>query len=358
MGKLSYKDAGVDLDTYRESMSRLPALMHRTFSPRVIRRDGGFAGLFQLDFAGPLFKRQYEDPVLVACTDGVGTKLKVAQRLNQHGSIGIDLVAMCVNDALCCGAEPLMFLDYVAMSEDDPALLEQIVSGISEGCVASGCALLGGETAILPEVYQQGEYDLAGFCVGVVDRSRLIDGSAIRTGDEVIGISSSGLHSNGYSLARKIVFQTAGLDPHDECEVLGCTIGEELLRPTIIYAELIRRILDELPGSVGVHGIAHITGGGILENIQRILPANVDIRLKPGSWPIPPVFTWLQSLADVDDDEMQRVFNLGIGLVLIVQRDQSDKIMAICQQCGQGAQRIGQAVTGSARAYWADGAIE
>ena len=216
MGKATYKSAGVDLDVYRESMSRLPALMHRTFSPRVMRLDGGFAGLFQLDFGNRLFARDYEDPVLVSGTDGVGTKLKLAQLTQVHNSVGIDLVAMCVNDVICCGAEPLFFLDYIAMSHDDPDVLEQVVEGISEGCLQADCALLGGETAIMPDLYARGDYDLAGFSVGVVEKKHLIDGSQIAPGDLVLGVASSGLHSNGFSLVRKVVFEMAGLKIDDE----------------------------------------------------------------------------------------------------------------------------------------------
>src|SRR5688572_10786392 len=215
MSKTSYKDSGVDLDVYRESMSRLPRLLRRTHSPRVLPAEGGFAGLFQLDFSDGLFARRYRDPVLVSGTDGVGTKLKVAQRARVHNTVGIDLVAMCVNDVLCCGAEPLFFLDYVAMGRDDPALLESIVSGISDGCVESDMALIGGETAIMPDMYGGDDYDLAGFCVGVVERQKVINGSAIVPGDGVIGVASSGLHSNGFSLVRKIVFEISRLDVDD-----------------------------------------------------------------------------------------------------------------------------------------------
>src|SRR6187455_1066936 len=225
MDKATYKDAGVDLEVYAESMSRLPRLLHRTYSPRVVPNDGGFAGLFQLDFAGSLFSRNYQEPVLVSCTDGVGTKLKVAMLADRHDTVGIDLVAMSVNDAICCGAEPLFFLDYVAMSHDDPTRLEQIVEGISNGCVMADCALLGGETAIMPDLYDRGDYDLAGFCVGVVERSRLIDGRAIVPGDAIIGVASSGLHSNGFSLVRKIAFDIAKLKADDFVDELGGTVG-------------------------------------------------------------------------------------------------------------------------------------
>lgn len=242
MAKATYKDAGVDLDVYEESMARLPQLMRRSTSPRVMRLDGGFAGLFQLDFQNPLFRRNYKDPVLVSCTDGVGTKLKVATLANRHNTVGIDLVAMSINDAICCGAEPLFFLDYVAMSHDDPDRLEQIVEGISEGCLQSDCALLGGETAIMPDIYARGEYDLAGFCVGVAERNRLITGKSIAPGDVIIGVASNGLHSNGYSLVRKIVFDIAGLSIDDSVPELNATVGDALLAPTRIYAKTVQQV--------------------------------------------------------------------------------------------------------------------
>jgi phosphoribosylformylglycinamidine cyclo-ligase len=235
--KATYKDAGVDLAVYAESMARLPSLLRRTHSPRVLPNEGGFAGLFQLDFAGGLFARKYRDPVLVSGTDGVGTKLMVAQLAGRHDTVGIDLVAMCANDVLCCGAEPLFFLDYVAMSHDDPPLLEAIVRGISDGCLQADMALVGGETAIMPDLYQRGDYDLAGFCVGVVERAKVLDGSTIVPSDMVLGVASSGIHSNGYSLVRKIVFDIAGLKAGDFVEPCGATVGEVLLRPTTIYAK-------------------------------------------------------------------------------------------------------------------------
>src|SRR4051812_49422624 len=244
MAKATYKDAGVDLEVYDQAMARLPRLLHRTYSPRVIPNDGGFAGLFQLDFQNQLFARKYEDPVLVSCTDGVGTKLKVAQLTGVHNTVGIDLVAMSVNDAICCGAEPLFFLDYVAMSHDDPALLEQIVTGISQGCIEADSALLGGETAIMPDLYARGDYDLAGFCVAVVERRKLIDGRSISPEDVVLGVASSGLHSNGFSLARKVVFEIAGLAADEQVAELGISVGEALLAPTRIYVRPVRRVLN------------------------------------------------------------------------------------------------------------------
>lgn len=299
-------------------MARLPPLLRRTFSPRVIEWKDGFAGLFRLDDQIGFLSRRYRDPVLVACTDGVGTKLKLAFATRKHSTVGIDLVAMSVNDCLCAGAEPLIFLDYVAMSRDNPDLTAQIVQGISDGCIRAECALIGGETAILPEFYQPGEYDLAGFCLGVTERKQLLDGQDIRLGDKVIGIASSGLHSNGYSLARKIVFEHAGLTPETHVERLGRTVADELLEPTRIYTRAVKEVRRNYRVKQIIHGIAHITGGGLIDNPPRLLPEGLAIRLERGSWTIPPVFPWLQSLGSVADDEMFRVFNMGIGLVMIV----------------------------------------
>ncbi len=353
MAKATYKDAGVDLDVYRESMSRLPGLLRRTYSPRVLSADGGFAGLFQLDFESPLFKRNYQHPVLVAGTDGVGTKLKVAQAAGRHDTIGIDLVAMCVNDALCCGAEPLFFLDYIAMAADDPPLLEQIVRGISAGCVQADCALLGGETAIMPGLYAAGDYDVAGFCVGVVERDRVLDGKSIEADDVVIGVASSGIHSNGYSLVRKVVFDIGGLGADDFVEPLGCNVGEALLEPTRIYAKATRSILMHYKVKNVVHGIAHITGGGLHENLERIVPLGARVLIERQSWPRPPVFDWLQKLGEVEDDEMDRVFNMGIGLVLVVRPYFADSIRSQLADLGHESWQIGRVVAGDKGVAWA-----
>jgi phosphoribosylformylglycinamidine cyclo-ligase len=353
MAKATYKDAGVDLEVYRQSMARLPRLLHRTYSPRVIKLDGGFAGLFQLDFASPLFARRYENPVLVSCTDGVGTKLKVAQKLGAHDSVGIDLVAMSVNDALCCGAEPLFFLDYVAMSHDDPALLEQIVEGISAGCVEADSALLGGETAIMPDLYARGDYDLAGFCVGVVERAKLIDGKAISPDDVVLGVASSGLHSNGYSLARRVVFDIAGLAVDAVVDELGETVGQALIRPTRIYVRPLRRVLGYYKVKSVVHGIAHITGGGLRENLERILPAGVRAVIDRHGWPIPPIFPWLQRLGEIDADEMDTVFNMGVGMALVVSPYYVDSIRHQLADCGVESWPIGRVEAGERGVDWA-----
>jgi len=352
MAKMTYKDAGVDLDVYRQSMARLPALLRRTHTPRVMPLDGGFAGLFQLDFTSSLFARHYEDPVLVSCTDGVGTKLKVASLTGRHDTVGIDLVAMSINDALCCGAEPLFFLDYVAMSHDDPVLLEQIVSGISQGCVEADCALLGGETAIMPDLYARGDYDLAGFCVGVVERRRVIDGRAIAPEDVLLGVASSGLHSNGYSLARKIVFEAAGHAVEDYVEELGATVGETLITPTRIYARAVRAVLNHYRVKSVVHGLAHITGGGLCENLERILPAGIRATIERGSWTIPPVFPWLQRLGEVPDEEMAQVFNMGLGLVAVVSPYYAESIRHQLADLGLESWIIGDVQAGERGVEW------
>lgn len=320
--KATYKDAGVDLEIYAESMSRIPKLMGSTITPRVMRLDGGFAGLFRLQDES----RKYDDPVLVSCTDGVGTKLKLACAAGKHDTVGIDLVAMSVNDAICCGAEPLFFLDYVAMPKDDPDLLEAIVSGIAVGCKESGAALIGGETAIMPDLYQPGEYDLAGFCVGVAERKKIIDGKAIKPDDRLIGIASSGLHSNGFSLARKAVFEIAELKGNDLVPELDCTVFEALLEPTRIYVKPVLQLLAEFGANDGIRGIAHITGGGLEENLARVLPDGLKADIAPNSWAVPKVFAWLQKIGNIDADEMARVFNMGIGLVLVIKPECFDGV--------------------------------
>jgi phosphoribosylformylglycinamidine cyclo-ligase len=322
-------------------MARLPNLVRRTFSDRVLRLDGGFAGLFRLNSK----TTQYTDPVLVSCTDGVGTKLKVACQANRHDTVGIDLVAMSVNDAICCGAEPLFFLDYVAMPKDDPGLLQTIVTGIAEGCVQSGCALLGGETAIMSDLYQPGEYDLAGFCVGVADKEKIIDGKAIQTGDALIGVESSGLHSNGYSLVRKIVFDVARLGINDYVEELGQTVADALLTPTRIYVKCAAAILERFEANVGITGIAHITGGGLVENVSRILPSGKSLHIDR-CWEVPKVFSWLQRLGNVEEAEMDRVFNRGIGLVFVVRPAiANDVLEMIPEATGFRAWNIGRVQT-------------
>lgn len=313
-------------------------------------QEGGFAAIFQLQLQG-LFAKKYDDPLLVSCTDGVGTKLKVAVAADVHHTVGIDLVAMSVNDLLCTGAEPLFFLDYVAMSHDEPPLLEAIVRGIADACVESDCALVGGETAILPDLYQRGDYDLAGFCVGVVERKRLIDGSQIQPGDVAIGIASSGFHSNGYSLIRKVVYEMGGFSNTDVvADCGGKTVGELLLEPTRLYARPVRTVLRHYRVKQVVHGIAHITGGGLAENLGRIVPATVQIRIQRDSWEVPPVFGWVQRLGDIAAAEMDRVFNMGLGMVLVVSPHFADSIQHQLADCGLTSWRIGEAVAAEASA--------
>jgi phosphoribosylformylglycinamidine cyclo-ligase len=347
VGKVTYKDAGVDLDVYAQSMARLPRLMQRTFSPRVLPLDGGFAGLFQLENPARLFARRYRNPVLVSGTDGVGSKLNVAIAARKHDTVGIDLVAMCVNDVICCGAEPLFFLDYIGMSQDDPDLLEQVVRGISDGCVQADCALIGGETAILPDTYRAGDYDLAGFCVGVVERKNVIDGRAIAPGDRVLGVASSGFHSNGYSLIRKVVMEVAKLPLHEHVPALGQTVGEILLQPTQIYAGVVRAVLANYKVKTVIHGIAHITGGGLVDNIERLLPEGCEVRIDSKSWPVPAAFGWLQGLGDLAREEMFRVFNMGIGLALLVRPYFADSVRRTIEQQGLHCWPIGEVVAGT-----------
>ena len=316
--KLTYREAGLDLELYEQSLAGMMPFIKRTHTPRVLDGFGGFASLFSLDYNSRLFMKNYRHPVLVTCTDGVGSKLKVAALMNKHDTVGIDLVAMSVNDCLCTGGEPLLFLDYLAMPRDDPALARELIKGISDGCMEADCALVGGETAILPDFYQPGDYDMAGFCVGVVEREHIVSGRGIQVGDVVLGLASTGIHSNGYSLVRKVVFEHAGLKVTDAVAELGCTVGEALLEPTRIYVRPIKHILQHYPKKRVVHGLAHITGGGLVDNVPRILPPGRRVFVRRGSWPVPPVFSWLQDLGNIDAAEMDRVFNCGIGFVMIV----------------------------------------
>ena len=341
-----YKSAGVDLETYEKTIAGIGPLLKRTFSPRVMDWPNGFAGLFRLNDKINLLSRTYRDPVLVSGSDGVGTKLMLAFATGRHKTVGIDLVAMSVNDVLCCGAEPLFFLDYIAMSKDNPELTHAVVGGISDGCIEAECALLGGETAILPDFYKPGHYDLAGFCVGVVERKMILDGSDIRPGDTIIGLGSSGLHSNGYSLARKIAFDVAGLKPEDHVAELGRSIGDELLEPTRIYSRALKLVYRKYRVKRVVHGIAHITGGGMVENPPRILPDGCAMRINR-CWDVPPIFQWLQKTGQVKTEEMDRVFNMGLGMVLVVAPFYADSIIrTIREDAGIPAWAIGEVISG------------
>lgn len=332
---LSYRDAGVDIDAGDDLVERIKPLVRRTQRPECLGGIGGFGGLFELP------TDRYEKPVLVSGTDGVGTKLKLAITLDCHDTIGIDLVAMCVNDILVVGAEPLYFLDYFATAALSPSQAESVISGIATGCELAGAALIGGETAEMPGMYQSGDYDLAGFCVGVVEKKDIIDGRDIRAGDQVIGLASTGLHSNGYSLARAIVDRSsASLDT----PIGASTLGQALLTPTRIYVRSILDLLKACP----VKGIAHITGGGLPGNIPRVLPDTLECHIDPNAWHRPEIFQWLQSEGQVADDEMWRTFNCGIGLIIIVSPENAAKAKALLEQCGETAFHIGQIQAGRA----------
>lgn len=339
MSSFTYQSAGVDLGLYNQAMERLPALMKRTHTPRVIELADGFAGLLRLDAA------RYTDPVLASGTDGVGTKLKVAIHAKKFDTVGIDLVAMCVNDVLCVGAEPLFFLDYLALGKDDPDLIATLVAGVSAGCVEGQSALLGGETAIMPDMYAAGDFDMAGFSVGVVDRPKLIDGKAVRPGDVVIGLASTGFHSNGFSLVRKVVFEHAKLTVESHVAELGQTVGDALLAPTRIYVKPIHDVLKSVPGG-SIHGLCHITGGGLEGNIERILPEECRVRIDTTAWERLPLFDWLQRLGNVDGAEMFRVFNMGIGFTLIVAPDTVDVVRARLSAFPFASWILGEVVAG------------
>ena len=328
---LTYQDAGVDIDKANRFVKSIQKITRETSRSGVIAGIGGFSGLYSLDVS------RYENPVLATSTDGVGTKIKVACMMDKHDTIGIDLVAMCVNDIAVQGAKPLFFLDYFAMGSLVPETGEAIVRGIVEGCKRAGCALIGGETAEMPGLYKSGEYDLAGFVVGIVDNLKIVDGSEIAVGHKLIGIASSGLHSNGYSLARKICFERLKLKVDDTVDVLGRTIGEELLEPTKIYAEVIRHLLRDFP----IHGIAHITGGGIVDNLPRVLPSSCKAMLQEESWEIPPVFTFLQEAGNLSKPEMMRAFNNGIGLILVVPEKAAERILEFLAAMDEKAYLIG-----------------
>ena len=314
---LSYKDAGVDIDAANQSVEMIKKWVGMTKRPEVLADIGSFGGFFALD------NSKYREPILVSGTDGVGTKLKIAQLMGVHDSVGIDLVAMCVNDILVHGAEPLFFLDYIALGKLEPVLVEGLVKGVSQGCLQAGCALIGGETAEMPGFYREDEYDLAGFAVGVVERSRLINGSTIKDGDLLIGLPSSGLHSNGYSLARKVLLEKAGLKLDSYVEALGKTLGEALITPTRIYVKTILALLEEIE----INGMAHITGGGIRENLQRILPAGMGALIEAAAINTPAIFNLIAELGGVPQEEMFRTFNMGIGFILAISPQQYDKAL-------------------------------
>ena len=330
---LTYRDAGVDIEAGESLVERIKPLVQKTQRPECLGNIGGFGGLFELPID------RYRQPVLVSGTDGVGTKLKLAVILDRHDTIGIDLVAMCVNDVLVLGAEPLYFLDYFATGRLSPEHAQSVIAGIASGCETAGAALIGGETAEMPGMYSPGDYDLAGFCVGVVEKDQIIDGSHIRAGDQVLGLASSGLHSNGYSLARAVLERSHTTLDNPIGET---TLGEALLAPTRIYVRPILALLKAVP----IHGIAHITGGGLPGNIPRILPDNCDCRIDATAWPRPEIFQWLQSEGSIDDTEMLRTFNCGIGLVIIVSSDTAAQAHEMLEASGETVYRLGEVQTG------------
>ena len=327
---LSYRDAGVDIDAGDELVENIKPYAKQTWRNGVLAGVGGFGALFEI-------ARNYREPVLVAGTDGVGTKLKLAFELNRHGSIGVDLVAMSVNDILTQGAEPLFFLDYYACGKLDVATATEVIKGIAIGCAQAGCALIGGETAEMPGMYATGEYDLAGFAVGVVEKSRIIDGSAIVEGDAVLGLASSGAHSNGYSLIRKII---AAKSIDLSAGFHGRTLGEVVLEPTRIYVRPLLKLLK----NVTVKGLAHITGGGLVENVPRILPERLAARIESALWPMPALFTWLREQGNLSEHELYRVFNCGIGMVAFVAAEHADAAIKLLSEEGETVWRIGRVV--------------
>jgi phosphoribosylformylglycinamidine cyclo-ligase len=329
----AYKQAGVNIAAGNEAVERMKRHVARTVRPEVVGGLGGFGGLFAMD------REKYKEPILVSGTDGVGTKLKVAFAADKHDTVGIDCVAMCVNDIVVQGAEPLFFLDYLATGTLVPEKVEQIVAGVAEGCVQAGCALIGGETAEMPSMYHDGEYDIAGFTVGVVDKSKMIDGSTIAAGDVVIGLASSGVHSNGFSLVRKLLLDSGKYGIGDSVPSLGdgVTLGEALLAPTRIYVKPVLALLE----SVAVRGMAHITGGGFIENIPRVLPRNVNAHIRLGSWPMPPIFGLLRSEGGLTHDDCYRTFNMGIGYIIVVPADHRDEALRALSAAGETPYEIG-----------------
>lgn len=331
----TYKDAGVDVEAGYKAVKLMKKHVKRTFRPEVLTDIGGFGGLFALDKGG------YNEPVLVSGTDGVGTKLKIAFLMDKHDSIGVDCVAMCVNDIVCSGAEPLFFLDYLAVGKNRPEKVAEIVKGVSDGCCMAGCALIGGETAEMPGFYNDNEYDLAGFAVGIVDKSKIIDGLSIKQGDKIIGLASSGLHSNGFSLVRKLLnLNEVKLDEY--IEMLGAKLGDELIKPTRIY---VKTIID-LIGKFEIKGISHITGGGFIENIPRMLPRGLRAVVHKGTWPVLPIFELLKNTGVLKEEGMYNTFNMGIGMVLTVGGETAGGVLEYLERNSVRAYMIGEVMEG------------
>ncbi len=346
---VTYAEAGVDIVEGARAVDAIKDTVHSTYRPEVVGDIGGFGGLFSIAAA-----KDMVDPLLVSGTDGVGTKLKVAQRLGVHDTVGIDLVAMCVNDILATGAEPLFFLDYVAVGKLDAEAMAKIVGGIGEGCRQSGCALIGGEMAEHPGVMDPDDYDLSGFCVGLVDRPRMLDPESVREGDVLIGLASSGLHSNGYSLARKACIEGRTEEELREAreDLGGQSILEALLTPTRIYVKPVRAVMEQVPG--GIRALAHITGGGITENLNRALPAGVNAEVDLGTWPIPPVVRFACEQANLSEAEALKTFNMGLGMVLIVDPAAAEAVEAALAAAGEETYRVGRIVAGEGEVQYAN----
>jgi len=340
--KLSYKDTGVNIDAANEAVGEIKELVKRTFNDQVLSNIGLFGGLFQPDLHG------IEEPVLVSSIDGVGTKIKLAIMANKHDTVGIDLVSHCVNDILVQGAKPLFFLDYIAMGKLNPTTIVEVVKGLTWGCGQAGCALIGGETAEMPDVYQPDEYDLVGTIVGIVDRKKIIDGSNIQAGDIILGLSSSGLHTNGYTLARKICFDVAKLKLEDTFPGTNQSVYDTLMAPHTCYAKIMQIVIK----LADVRGMAHITGGGITENLPRILPEGIGAEIDLSTWEVPYLFRFLKETGNVDDIEMLRVFNMGIGLLFIIPEDHLTKVIKAFEQAGVSAHIVGKAIKGERKVYY------
>ena len=347
---ITYEQSGVSIDANDQMVERIYSHVASTFGPRVMQSRNSFAGMFRLDYDEKLFKKNYKNPVLVACTDGVGSKVQLAAKAKKLDTVGIDLVAMNVNDMLVQGAEPLFFLDYLAVHKLDPAAIAQMVKGIAAGCRQADCALIGGETAEMPDTYAEGDFDMAGFAVGVVERRKIITGRRVVAGDVILGLASSGLHSNGYAMVRNICFKRAALKMDDAVDKLdGAVLGDVLLEPTKIYARPIVKLLSRYKVKKVVHGMAHITGGGLVGNIPRVLPPDCNAVIRKSSWPKHKIFAFLQDTGPVAEEQMYRVFNMGIGFVLIVSEDFADSIARKLTKSGEKVYRIGRITTGTGK---------
>jgi phosphoribosylformylglycinamidine cyclo-ligase len=347
---ISYEQSGVNIDANDQMVEQIWSAVAGTYGPRVIESKGGFAGMFRLDYDEKLFKRNYKNPVLVACTDGVGSKVQLAAAIKKYDTVGIDLVAMSVNDMLVAGAEPLFFLDYIGVHKLEPLIIAELVKSVASGCKQADCALIGGETAEMPDTYAQDDFDMAGFAVGILERDKIITGKNVQKGDVILGLASSGLHSNGYTLVRNICFKKAGLKMTDTLEELdGVMLGDVLLEPTRIYVRPVIKLLSQYRVKRIVHAMAHITGSGLVGNIPRVLPKNCDAVIKKSSWPKHKIFTFLQESGPVTEEEMYRVFNMGIGFVLIVAKDFANSVAKKLKRYGEQVYKIGSITPGSSK---------